>query len=126
MSRLKNLQTVALVVAHDVDLVVAVVIGDNEVHVVSNYESDSLQVSEPGLANLRLTVTGRSSRPLVLVLTSYEPVEWVLNIPVGVVIDRVIIVSVVFDCWCDYYGWWVRDTPESRHTLISKPSDMGV
>ena len=69
---------------------------DNEVHVIGNYESNGhsgLQVQNDGFTNLYLTVTGSSSRPLILVLASYEHVQWTLHIPSGVVIDRVIIVS---------------------------------
>ena len=69
---------------------------DNEVHVIGNYISNGqsdFQVHNDGLTNLYLTVTGSSSRPLILVLVSYEHVQWTLHIPSGVVIDRVIIVS---------------------------------
>ena len=69
---------------------------DNEVHVIGNYESNGhsgFRVHNDGFTNLYLTVTGSSSRPLILVLASYEHVQWTLHIPSGVVIDRVIIVS---------------------------------
>ena len=69
---------------------------DNEVHIIGNYESNGhsgFRVHNDGFTNLYLTVTGSSSRPLILVLSSYEHVQWTLHIPSGVVIDRVIIVS---------------------------------
>ena len=46
-----------------------------------------------GYPTVNITVTGSSSRPLILVLASYEPAVWTLNIPTGVVIDKVLIVS---------------------------------
>ena len=67
-----------------------------DIHVIGNYESNGhsgFRVHETGYTDLYLTVTGESSRPLILVLTSYEPVEWTLHIPSGVIIDKVIIVS---------------------------------
>ena len=69
---------------------------NNEVHVIGNYEGNgfhSFRIHETGFTNLYLSVTGSSSRPLILVLSSYEPVQWTLHIPAGVVIDRVILVS---------------------------------
>ena len=72
-----------------------------DIHVIGNYESNGhsgFRVHETGYTDLYLTVTGESSRPLILVLTSYEPVEWTLHIPSGVIIDKVIIVSQIYTC----------------------------
>jgi hypothetical protein len=69
---------------------------ENEVHIIGNYESNGhsgFRVHNTGFTNLYLTVTGNSSRRLILVLASYEHVQWTLHIPMGIVIDRVIIVS---------------------------------
>ena len=69
---------------------------DNEVHVIGNYESNSqhsFNYHPTGYTDLFLSVTGNSSRPLILVLSSYEPVQWMLHIPSGVVLSKVIIVS---------------------------------
>ena len=70
---------------------------ENEVHVIGNYEGNGRHgyrvTRTTGNTNLYLTVTGSSSRPLILVLTSYEPVRWTLHIPTGVVINRVVLVS---------------------------------
>ena len=60
-----------------------------EVHVIGNIEG-----RQRGTRNtdVLLTVTGESPRPLILVLTSYEPVRWRLNVTSGVTIDGVILV----------------------------------
>ena len=68
-----------------------------EVHVIGNYESSNGRHSvsvgrEEGDTDVVLTVTGESPLPLILVLTSYQPMKWRLNIPIGVTIDRVILV----------------------------------
>ena len=36
---------------------------------------------------------GGSSKPLVLVLTSYEALQWTVNVPNGVTIERILVVS---------------------------------
>ena len=78
---------------------------DCEVHVIGNYESSNGQHGfnverQAGDTYVDLTVSGQSSRPLVLVFVSYEPVRWRLNIsvPREVQINRVIVVS--SDCYC--------------------------
>ena len=67
---------------------------DYEVHVLGSYESAQGGNHPTGHPDVYLTVTGTSSRPLILVLSSYEPAAWTLHIPTGVEIDRVILVSV--------------------------------
>ena len=66
-----------------------------EVHVIGNYKSSSGSNSPrvAGVTDVTLSVSGESSRPLILVLTSYEPVRWRLSVPSGVVIDKVILVN---------------------------------
>ena len=69
-----------------------------EVHVIGNYKSSSGSNSAgsprvAGVTDVTLSVSGESSRPLILVLTSYEPVRWRLSVPSGVVIDKVILVN---------------------------------
>ena len=69
-----------------------------DVHVIGNYESSNgrhgvFVEREAGDTDVVLTVTGESPRPLILVLTSYEPVRWRLSVTSGVTIDRVILVS---------------------------------
>ena len=66
-----------------------------DVHVIANYESNGhtgFRVHNTGNTRVNLAVTGTSSKPLILVFVSYEPVRWTLSIPSGVVIDRVILV----------------------------------
>ena len=45
------------------------------------------------LTDVNVNVDGSGSIPLVLVFVSYEPVNWILQIPSGVVIDTVMLVS---------------------------------
>ena len=68
---------------------------DSEVHVIGSYESGQrgFRVHEMGLSTIRLVVSGSSNRPLILVLASHESTQWQLRIPMGVVLDKVIIVS---------------------------------
>ena len=68
-----------------------------EVHVISNYESDGQhgfgKTHTTGTTDVNLNVDGSGSVPLVLVFVSYEPVNWILQVPSGVVIDTVLLVS---------------------------------
>lgn len=73
-----------------------------EVHIIGNYEGNGhtgFRIHNTGYTNLYMTITGSSSRPLILVLSSYEPIQWTLHIPTGVVLDKVILVSC---CICEY------------------------
>ena len=68
-----------------------------DVHVVSNYEGNGhsgFRVHNTGRTNVQLRISGpnNGSKPLVLVFVSYEPVNWILSIPSGVVIDRILLV----------------------------------
>ena len=66
-----------------------------DVHVIVNYESNGhtgFRIHNTGDTSVNLRVTGTSTKPLILVFISYEPVRWSLSIPSGVVIDRVILV----------------------------------
>ena len=66
-----------------------------EVHVIGNYESSNGRHRVAGDIDVIMSVSGDSGgMPLILVLTSYEPVNWRLSVTSGVVIDRVILVSV--------------------------------
>ena len=71
-------------------------VGSNyDVHVIGNYESSNGRhgVFIPRVAgDTDVRLTGGSSRSLILVLTSYEPVRWRLNVISEVIIDRVIVV----------------------------------
>jgi hypothetical protein len=57
-----------------------------EIHVLAVYEAS-------GTANVNMNSRGESNRPIILVLVSYEPVNWVLNIPPDIIINTVILVS---------------------------------
>ena len=65
-----------------------------EVHVLSVYEGNR-HTRPPSAGDTRVNIVsgGQSSRPIILVLASYEPVNWILNLPAGITISRVILVS---------------------------------
>ena len=63
-----------------------------EVHVLSVYEVISRRPPTAGDATVNIFSGGRSDRPLVLVLASYEPVNWILKLPADITINRVILV----------------------------------
>ena len=67
-----------------------------DVHVIGNYEGNGhtdLRVHNTGTTNVNVRVTGQSSKPLVLVFVSYEPVNWILNIDFpGRVVFKVLLV----------------------------------
>ena len=63
-----------------------------EVHVLSVYEVINRRPPTAGNANVNIVSRGKSNRPIVLVLGSYEPVNWIL-LPVGISISKVILVS---------------------------------
>ena len=46
-----------------------------------------------GNATVIIVSRGKSNRPIVLVLGSYEPVNWILNLPANISISRVILVG---------------------------------
>ena len=70
-----------------------------DIHVIGNYRSSNGRYGtniqrEGGDIDVQLSVTGESACPLVLVLTSHEPVRWRLNVTsAGVTIDKVIMVN---------------------------------
>ena len=64
-----------------------------EVHVLAVYEVINRRPPTAGDANVNIVSRGQSNRPIVLVLASYEPVNWILNLPAGISISKVILVS---------------------------------
>jgi hypothetical protein len=66
-----------------------------EIHVLAVYEVTSSRYSTAATAKAMVDIInrGKSNRPIILVLVSYEPVNWVLNIPSGVTIGKGILVS---------------------------------
>ena len=66
-----------------------------DVHIISNYEGNGhtgFRVHNTGNTDVQLSVSSQGSKPLVLVFVSYEPVNWILDIPSGVVIEKVLLV----------------------------------
>ena len=63
-----------------------------EVHVLSVYEVINGRPPTAGDATVNIFSGGRPDRPLVLVLVSNEPVNWILKLPSDVTISRVILV----------------------------------
>ena len=73
-----------------------------EVHVIANYESSNGRhgFRTPRVAgdtHVQFNINGQSSKPLVLVFISYEPVNWRLSLPSGVVVNRILVVSSLHD-----------------------------
>jgi len=65
-----------------------------EIHVLSVYEGNRhTRPPSAGNTNVNIISGGQSSKPVILVLASYEPVNWILNLPAGITISRVILVS---------------------------------
>ena len=77
-----------------------------EVHVIGNYESSNgrhgfFTERVAGDTDVIVSVSGESPRPLILVLTSYEPVRWRLSVTSAVIIDRVILVIKKSRCYSE-------------------------
>ena len=64
-----------------------------EVHVLAVYEVINRRPPSAGNATVNIVSRGRSERPVILVLGSYEPVNWILNLPADITISKVILVS---------------------------------
>jgi len=64
-----------------------------EVHVLTVYEVINRRPPKAGDAIVNIISRGKSDRPIILVLGSYEPVNWILNSPAGITISKVILVS---------------------------------
>ena len=64
-----------------------------EVHVLTVYEVINRRPPTAGNAIVNIVSSGKSNRPIVLVLGSYEPVNWILKLPAGISISKVILVS---------------------------------
>ena len=75
-----------------------------EVHVLSVYEVINRRPPKAGDAIVNIISRGKSDRPIILVLGSYEPVNWILNLPANVTISKVILVSK----HPDHFGYKLR------------------
>ena len=62
-----------------------------EVHVIGMYSRTYSFLNQN--TTVEMTVCGESSKPLVLVLTSYEALNWTVNVPNGITIERILVVS---------------------------------
>ncbi|KAL9963162.1 hypothetical protein ACROYT_G032337 [Oculina patagonica] len=67
-----------------------------EIHVLSVYEGSS-HTRPPTAGDTPVNIVGNSNRPIILVLGSYEPVNWILNLPAGITISKVILVAYYID-----------------------------
>lgn len=65
-----------------------------EVHVLAVYEVTNRFPPKTGSVTVNIISQGNSDRPIVLVLGNYEPVNWILNLPAGITISEVILVSI--------------------------------
>ena len=68
-----------------------------DVHILSVYEATSncgFRQHPTGTSYVNLNVSGEVVKPIILVLVSYEPIEWRLSVPSGVEIERVLLVRV--------------------------------
>ena len=67
-----------------------------DVHILSVHEatsSGSSRTHPTGTSNVSLSLSGVALKPIVLVLVSYEPVEWRLTVPSGVEIETILLVG---------------------------------
>ena len=71
-----------------------------DVHVLSTHQGNGDEISwnnvlSTGDINVDISVNGEehSNKSLVLVLLNHYPMNWILDVPAGVIIDRVLLVS---------------------------------
>ena len=75
-----------------------------DVHIISMYQAISTCAfcdHPTAAAAVKLSLSGEALKPIVLVLVSYDPIEWRLTVPSGVEIERVLLVRIVvlaFNC----------------------------
>ncbi len=66
------------------------------IHVISVHQASDYYFGY--YSTVSLNVNGSlSDKPLILAFVSYEPVQWILHIPEGVVVSKVILVSLMLD-----------------------------
>ena len=68
----------------------------NEIHVLSVFKGNDTRPPSAGDTIVDIVGSSKSGRPVILVLGSYLSVNWILNLPAGVNISKVILVST----WC--------------------------
>ena len=64
-----------------------------EVHVLSVFEVINRRPPSAGDVTVNVVSRGKSDRLIILVLGSYEPVNWILSLSAGITISKVIAVS---------------------------------
>ncbi len=64
-----------------------------KVHILSVYEVINRRPPKAGDATVNIISWGKEDRPIILILGSYEPVNWILNLPANLTISKVILVS---------------------------------
>ena len=64
-----------------------------EVHVLSVYEVINRRPPQAGDATVSIISREKSDRPIVLVLASHEPVNWILKTEPNITISKVVLVS---------------------------------
>ncbi len=66
------------------------------IHVISVHQASDYYFGY--YSTVSLNVNGPlSDKPLILAFVNYEPVQWILHIPEGVVVSKVILVSLMLD-----------------------------
>lgn len=68
-----------------------------EVHVLGVNEVINRRPPSAGDATVNIVSRGRSHKPVILVLGSYEPVNWIVKVPVEITISKVILVAYYVD-----------------------------
>ena len=71
---------------------------DHDVHVVSTLQGNGdvknwVEVLSLGDVNVVISTSGTGNKSLVLVLLNTYPMNWILDIPGGVVIEKIIMVN---------------------------------
>ncbi|KAJ7361911.1 hypothetical protein OS493_014557 [Desmophyllum pertusum] len=97
-----------------------------EVHILSVYEAEGIH-RRPPVANdatVNIVSDGKSDRPIILVLGSYEPVNWILNLPANITISKVILTSVQrFGVVTSFTGTYKAD---EWSLMLSNSSSSGI
>ncbi|XP_070550008.1 uncharacterized protein [Ptychodera flava] len=64
---------------------------DYEVHVIGVYEGREYRT--PRNSTVYIQTIGQTTKPIVLVLGTYNPINWVIQVPTDITIDRVISIA---------------------------------
>ena len=73
-----------------------------------------------GDTNVNIVSGGQSGKPVILVFASYEPVNWILQLPAGITISKVILVSIRRELEpTDHFQSYIIDSGGSKRSLVS-------